>query len=250
MSARAILLWLTLPAAVAALHAGPGRAWLGRDDAETLSGFARKLAADGDWEAAVKKYETAIAALPESAVARRRQLEVELGKSLVMSGEMIAGQERLEKSLAELHEAGEDNSPTARAARYELATASYYAAWIMRLEGATTEEWLAEAEVARQNFRLLAEGADEDDESRAAYERSLEATIRLERMDLSELLARPKPKNCPKCKGGLCQQKRKQCASRAKAPGKKPGEQKPPDARQEIKKTNQAGLYSGGGAGS
>jgi hypothetical protein len=41
--------------------------------------------------------------------------------------------------------------------RANVGTASYYAAWLMRLEGAAREEWTAEAENARQHFRLLSE---------------------------------------------------------------------------------------------
>jgi hypothetical protein len=236
-----------------AIHAGPGRTWLMRDDAAAMVGAAKRRAAAGEWSDAAQAYDSALAALPPSDETWRRRLEVELGKALVMSGDIVEGQERLEKTLVELDDADQGDSEVARAARYELATASYYAAWIMRLEGATAEEWLVEAEVARQNFRLLAEGAAAESSMPSEandFERSLEATIKLEQMDLSELLARPRPKNCPNCKNGLCQKKRKQSAGRCQSEGKKPGEKEPQDARQEIKKTNQAGLYSGHGAGS
>ena len=252
MYARIIYLWLALPAVALAVHFGPGRAWLERDDAVALVREAKRLGEAGQWEEAAAKYTAALSALGEGPAEDQQRLEVALGTALVNSGSIIEGQERLEKTLVELNAAGSDSSPIAQSARYELATSSYYAAWIMRLEGATAEEWKAEAEVARQNFRLLAETATNSGSSDASpFERSLEATIRLEQMDLTELLAKPLPKNCPNCKQGLCQKKRKQCASRCKSDGKKPGEKKEDqDARKEVKKTNSAGLYSGSRQGS
>lgn len=251
MYARIFYLWLALPAVALAVHFGPGRAWLERDDAAGLARDAERLGEAEQWEEAASRYAAALLALPAGPAEERQRLEVALGRALVMSGSIIEGQERLEKTLAELTAAGQDSSPIAQAARYELATSSYYAAWLMRLEGATAEEWKAEAEVARQNFRLLAETAasSASEADPRTFERSLEATIRLEQMDLNELLAKPLPKNCPNCNQGLCQRKRKQCASRCE--GKKPGEKKEEqDARKEVKKTNSAGLYSGDRMGS
>lgn len=254
MHDRIFYLWLALPAVGLAVHFGPGRNWLQRDDAATLVREAARLGEEGQWEVAAAKYAAALVALPAGPAEERQRLEVALGRALVMSGSIIEGQERLEKTLAELTSGQSDASPVAQSARYELATSSYYAAWFMRLEGATAEEWKAEAEVARQNFRLLAETAvssGADGSNASLFQRSLEATIRLEQMDLSELLARPLPKNCPNCKQGLCQRKRKQCASRCNSDGKKQGEKKEKqDARQEVKKTNRAGLYSGDRIGS
>jgi hypothetical protein len=254
MHAKIFYLWLAIPAVALAVHFGPGRAWLERDDAAALVREAEKQGEEGNWEEAAAKYAAALIALPAGPAEERQRLEVALGRALVMSGSMIEGQDRLEKTLAELTEAGQDLSPIAQSARYELATSSYYAAWLMRLEGATAEEWKAEAEVARQNFRLLAEtsvSTVSEGSDASPFERSLEATIRLEQMDLSELLAKPLPKNCPNCKQGLCQKKRKQCASRCNSEGKKKGEKKEEqDARKDVKKTNNAGLYSGNRQGS
>jgi hypothetical protein len=95
----------------------------------------------------------------------------------------------------------------------------------MRLEGATAEEWTAETEHARQNFRLLAEEAT-GPALRVGYEKNLEATIRLERMDLSELQGLPLPKQCQGCKN--CSQK---CRSQRASKNKEPKEQEPKDAR-------------------
>jgi hypothetical protein len=244
-----LTIWAILPLVLIALHFGPGKSWLRRDDAAQLQQAADRLAEQGQWDGAARQYIAALAALPENSAAARRGLEVDLGRALVMSGEILEGQERLAKTLEELEASDQDALALAAAARYELGVSSYYAAWIMRLEGGTAEEWLPEAERARQQFRLLAEQADAVDPE--VSQRSLEATIRLEQMDLSDLLARPRPKNCPNCKGGLCQRKRKQAASRCNSGNKegtpKPGQQ---DARKEIKQESGAGLYNGDRIGS
>jgi hypothetical protein len=140
----------------------------------------------------------------------------------------------------------------------ELARSSYYAAWIMRLEGAAPDEWKPEAERARQQYRLLAERAESrlslressaggDAADAGLFKRNLEATIRLEQMDLSTLLARPLPKKCCNCKN-LSQRKRKQCQAQCKAGGKKEDKQ---DIRKVIKKQQTgAGINRREGTGS
>ena len=141
--------------------------------------------------------------------------------------------------------------------RHELAMSGYYAAWLMRLEGATEEEWMTEAERARQGFRWLAEQADQRGEATSdVYRQNLEATIRLQQMDLSTLLAKPLPKKCPKNCRGLCQRKRKQRQSRCQSSGDKDGKPKkgkkkgPQDARRQMKKDRGAGLSGLSGSGS
>lgn len=253
MSAKWIYLWFAIPAIAFALHYGPGHDWLRSADASSLVRSAERREFAGDWEKAAEKYVAALATLPVEAVAERQKLEVCLGRALVQGGNLVEGQDRLEKTLAELIQTGQGDAAVARDARYELATASYHAAWIMRLEGATAEEWKPEAEAARQHFRLLAETTTETPAAGESntFERSVEATIRLEQMDLSELRAKALPKNCPNCKNGLCQKKRKQAAGRCNSSGKKQGEQEEKkDARESVKKSNGASLHFGERVGS
>jgi hypothetical protein len=175
------------------------------------------------------------------------------------AGELIQSQEQLEQLLSDL-EAEDDRDPELTASvRHELATASYFTAWLMRLEGATADEWKPEAERARQQYRLLAEQADDEqpapsaaaDDRAAAFKKNLESTIRLEQMDLSVLMSMPLPKDCPKNCKNLSQRKRKQCQSRCKGEGKgKKKKEGKKDARQEIKKQKNAGLNVRGEGGS
>ncbi len=109
--------------------------------------------------------------------------------------------------------------------RSTLAGGQYYEGWLMRLEGAAADEWLQPVEAARQNFRLLAENTS-DTKLDGDYKKNLEATIRLERMDLSELQGQPLPKKCSGCKN-VSQKCR--CQSQSKCENK--GEKEKKDAR-------------------
>lgn len=246
--------WLLLPIAALAWHFGPGRAALERDLASDSLRLASSAGAAENWTGAAAAFRSAGQRLPESDVQDRRRIALAEALAQVRGGALVDGQEQLESLVTEL-----ENDPSADAqllasVRAELATASYYAAWMMRLEGATPEEWKPEAERARQQFRLLAEremvaSGQSATDSQLASAKNLEAVIRLEQMSLEELLARPLPKNCcSNCKN-LCQKKRQQRASRCRS-GTKEGKQKQAQeqengTRKEIKKTNSAGLFSG-----
>ena len=80
-------------------------------------------------------------------------------------------------------------------ARSTLANSQYYMTWLMRLEGLGREAWEPEVEAARQNYKLLAEEAEKRGDAAAAkkHREDLEASIRLARMDLSELQGLPLP---------------------------------------------------------
>lgn len=245
------LLWLLIPVGLLALHFGPGQEFLARDLAGDPLREAEAAAAEGDWDLAALAYGEALSALPEGDRAARQNLSLAQARAQIKAGQMIAGQENLENVLAELEEGSRRDGEVARAVRHELATASYYAAWLMRLEGAAPEEWKPEIHRARQQFRLLAERAEEAGEDAEAFKKNLEAAIRLEQMDLTELLAKPLPKDCPSCKN-LSQRKRKQCQSRCKGKGKGKGKKKKKqDARQKIKMEQRgAGLNEREGTGS
>jgi len=245
--------WLIVPLAALGLHYGLGQGAMQRDLAAEHARDARRAADSEDWSLAAVAYSVARSQWPEDSRNGRWRLELAEAGAQIRSGELIAGQEQLETLLEEMENDLSADATLRAAVRHDLATSSYYAAWIMRLEGAETDEWKQEAERARQQFRLLAEQADEiygpgSTEKRTAQE-NLEATIRLEQMDLRTLMARPLPKNCCSNCNGLCQKKRKQSASRCKSSqeddGKKKKGQQPDDARQEIKKTNSAGVFHG-----
>jgi len=234
--------WLLCPIAVMAWHFGPGRNDLARDRAGDYLRGARAAESAEQWAEAASLYESAREALPEGDPARDR-LVLAQARTRIYAGQMIEGQEQLQDLLARLESDPRADPALVGRVADELAESSYYAAWIMRLEGASTEEWKPEAERARQQYRLLAERAENTRDADAGlFKRNLEATIRLEQMDLNTLLAKPLPKKCCNCKN-LSQRKRKQCQSRCKS-GKK-GEK---DARKLIKAG--AGINKREGSGS
>jgi hypothetical protein len=227
MNRLATLVWLLVPIALIAWHFGPGQGQLSADKARLYIETAREAASRLQWQKAADRYGDAINELPEEAVHQKRRLELEQARALIQAGKMVEGQEQLESLLDAMEKDTTADKKLLAEVRNELATSSYFAAWLMRLEGATEEEWLREAERARQQFRVLAENAaeaDADGEAALDFKKNVEAVVRLEQMDLSELLAKPLPKNCPNCEGGLCQAKRKQAASRCKSGGKQQGE--------------------------
>ena len=173
--------WLLVPVAVLALHYGPGQRYLAWDRAADVVRRAEAAVFAEDWDAAVSLYTRAIDLWPADDPAGRDRLEAHQAAARMARGEMIEGQEQLQKLLTRL-EANPDQDPELRkTVSAELAAASYYTAWVMRLEGATAEEWKPEAEQARQQFRLLAERAAAGGDVEAeALAKNLEATVRLE----------------------------------------------------------------------
>lgn len=259
MKMSLFIFWLLVPVGVIAWHYGPGQAQLQRDRAGGPLREARAAAADEDWSRAADLYGAAAKALPEENIADRRRLELAQAHYRMRAGELIQAQEQLEKLLSHLGAAEDRDPDLTESVRHELATTSYFTAWLMRLEGATAEEWKPEAERARQQYRLLAEKVDDEQPERAAaaddradaFKKNLESTIRLEQMDLSVLMSMPLPKDCPKNCKNLSQRKRKQCQSRCKGEGKgKKKKEGKKDARQEIKKQKGAGLNARGEGGS
>lgn len=221
-----LTLWLLSPVALLAFHYGPGQLALARDEAAKLVATATERENAEDWSGAASAYAEAIAKLPAEEQRARWQLRLAQSKARMHAGELPEAIGDMEGLLAEMSKAGAPPRQLAEV-RAELGSAEYYAGWLMRLEGAATEEWMIEVENARQHFRLLSEqnlGADPG--AAKPFQENLEATIRLARMDLSELRGMPLPKFCKGCKN-VSQKCRSQCESQCK----KPGESKPKDNR-------------------
>ena len=223
------VVWLLIPVGLLALHYGPGQTGLARDRVAKLVAQAKQSEAKEDWRAAMKTYADAIAAAPDGDNETRLKLRLAHGKARVYAGE-------LPEALVDMESVFEDSvaqnaSPAlTKEVRGTLASLHYYAAWLMRLEGAGPEEWTLETEQARQHFRLMAEDARAaSDASADGYQKNLEATVRLARMDLSELKALPLPKECQNCSGGDCSGKaRKQRQSRTQV------KKQSKDAREQV----------------
>ncbi|MBL8863243.1 MAG: hypothetical protein JNK02_14700 [Planctomycetes bacterium] len=201
--------WLLLPVAAGAYHFGPGQVDLRADEAArwareaaSIAAEARAIAArDGDaaargaWAQAVEAYEHAIAELPAGHPAQSRALRLELAKARMFVSQLPEAHRDLLALVDEL-----ESDPTAEpvllgSARAALANAQYYRTWLLRLEGAPREEWEPEIEAARQNYRLVAETAAQrgDVELAKVSEADVEASVRLARLELSDLQGLPLP---------------------------------------------------------
>jgi len=217
--------WLLAPVALLAYHYGPGQAGLARDAAAGKIELARQLEQKEDWREAVTAYDEALARLPATESSTRWQLRLARSKARMYAGELPEAISDMEGQLAEM-EKGLAPARSTQEVRAALGMAQYYAAWLMRLEGAPTAEWNVQVENARQHFRLLAEeNLSSDPPAAKVHQENLESSIRLARMDLSELQGMPLPKFCQGCKNVS-----QKCRCQSESKGKKPAE-KPKDAR-------------------
>jgi hypothetical protein len=204
-----ITLWLAVPLAVAAYHFGPGQELLKSDAAAGHLAAAATAAADGDHKAAIAAYDSALTALPAGALAEARQVRLARAKERLPSGQLPEAHDELVALFAELAADPTADPVLKRETQTALASAKYYLAWLMRLEGGAEEQWKPEIEAARQHFRHLAEEAEAGGQTAlvTTQRENLESAIRLARMDLTELQGLPLPKQCKNCKSGKCQSK-------------------------------------------
>jgi hypothetical protein len=241
-------IWLLVPVVLLAVHYGPGQRGIARDRAAEKLALAQAAEKTEAWSDAMQHYTDALAALPSTDAKQRYQIRLAAAKARMYSGELPEAKVDLEALLADAQKSGGDPI-LVREIRANLAGAEYYAGWLMRLEGAATEEWMAETESSRQHFRLLAEQTQSQLAAGLAtdYQKNLEAVIRLELMDLSELKGLPLPKQCKNCSN--CSSK---CRKQRESACKNPGNGKSEDAREKIAKEKQqgAGKSSREGTGS
>jgi hypothetical protein len=204
-----LIVWLTLPVGAVAYHFGPGQDRL-RDDragdaieeALAAAKSAREIAArDGEkaakpaWVAAEAALDAALGRIDPERVEVVRELRLERAKAQMFVSKLPEARADLERLVDELQADPAAPDGLVTDARDALANAQYYRTWLMRLEGAPREEWEPEIEASRQNYKLLAEDAERSGDGAAAgrAKENLESSIRLARMDLSELQGLPLP---------------------------------------------------------
>lgn len=204
-----LLLWLLIPVVAFAYHLGPGQRRLALDDAQAAiaaaehhASLARAAATSaGDdaaaplWAQACAACDDALRLLPTDLADARRAVRLERAKAQLQIGQLPAANADLQSLVTELTADAAADPAQLTDARAALASSQYYLTWLMRLEGAAREVWEPEIEVARQHYRLLAEQAEDagDDVALARVSEDLESTIRLARMDLTELQGLPLP---------------------------------------------------------
>lgn len=195
MRKYALALWLMLPVLVGAYHYGPGQEKLQLDEVTALLQQADNLANTKEWDRAVLAYEQALALLPKGHDDVRHKVRLERAKAMMFCSELPAANSELLMLVDEMQQADSVDLGILNEARAALANSQYYRTWLMRLEGLPRSEWEPEIDAARQTYKMLAAAAiDAGDEQHAKrHQEDLESTIKLARMDLSDLQGLPLP---------------------------------------------------------
>lgn len=194
---RTILLlgWLALPVAGVAYHYGPGQEQLSRDAVAQLIAKARTAGDRQDWASVEARLDEALKDLPADEKAAARQLRLERARAQMFNKKLSTANEDLAVLVRELEQDATADPELTRAAREALANSQYYMTWLMRLEGAGREVWEPEIEAARQNYRFLAEQAEQRGDGAAAQRsrEDLESAIKLARLEIKDLQGLPLP---------------------------------------------------------
>ncbi len=217
-----VLFWLLLLLPALVFHFGRGQTWLARDRIHDLAAKAGELERANDWAGANALYQQAAALTAEGDAEPRLRLELAQMRTRHQLGEALTAIDMADKLLSD------PDLPAMPAAfqnevREAAARIHYHAAWVMRLEGASRELWMEEAEQARQNFRLLAETAAPQTPARTSaappHQHDLESAVQLQRLSLTELMARPLPPEAQLLSGqGLSEQMSKRRGQRGRQP--------------------------------
>jgi hypothetical protein len=226
-----VLLWLLLPLPVLVLHFGRGQQWLARDKAYAFVKQAEIAEQREDWQQADQLYRDAAKCLTSESRDLKLRLDLAQVRTRFRMGDAVAAIDSADKLLDEPAMATMP-AEFQRESRELAGRIHYYAGWVMRLEGAKRELWMEEAELARQNFRLLAEqdiapanapvNTANTNDSSSKQQEDLESAVQLQRLSLTELMARPLPKEGRSMAGqGLSEQMGKRRGQRGK--GNKPG---------------------------
>ena len=229
MRKKLLVVWILLPVAMIAIHYGPGQRWLALDRARGLASAGIAAEQSGQLPRARALYQQALAVRPATDRVARTHMQLADARIRSKTGEPVEAMETMESIVSD---PAFESLPAElqREARELSGRTHYYAAWVMRLESTPRDIWMEAAETARQNFRMLAE--ETRDASASGGEvapavadtgrKNLEAAVKLERMGLIDLMARPLPEEGQKMAGkGMGEQLGKKKGERGQ--GKQPG---------------------------
>jgi hypothetical protein len=196
MRSALILAWLLAPVAAGAVHFyGPGQKWKERDELAGILAEADAFASAKDHAKAIEKYDLALQKVPPEKKDLIRRLRLAKNHALTYVGRLPEAHDDLAALLEELSGDAKADPAVVDETRTALAASQHYMTWLLRLEGFPRSEWEPYIEGARQNFKLLAEGAERrgDAGTSKKMKEDLDSSIRLARLDLSELQALPLP---------------------------------------------------------
>src|SRR5437868_12104476 len=189
-----LFFWLLTPLPVLVWHYGPGQKWLARDHAQTLLERAQRCEAEKKWNEAESIYRDALEKVRDAEPSLKARLDLAIVRSRYRQGGAVDAIDGITALINDSKFAGQPIE--LRSEARELAgRIHYHAAWVMRLEGAQKDLWMEEAELSRQNFRLLSE--ETLSAGKTGYSQlqqtNLESSVRLQRMGLVDLMAKPLP---------------------------------------------------------
>ena len=187
--------WLFVGLGGTIFHFGPGQQHLEVDKVNLVLNDARECVANEQWIDAVDKFNEVLADLPGDKVTESRSVILEKAKCQMMAAKLPETRETLEGLLDDVRNDETSDRKFTADVQSALANSQYYMTWLMRLEGMSEEEWKPEIEAARQHYTQLTIDAKElgDEELLSRSAEDLESSIRLARMDLSELQGLPLP---------------------------------------------------------
>jgi tetratricopeptide (TPR) repeat protein len=201
--------WLLLVPVALAYHFGPGQTEQKLDTTAKMLAEAQRLAAAEDYAAAVEAFNDALKLLPDGHTEQARKIRLQRAKAQMLGKQLPEAHADLVSLVDDLSEDAAADPKLVAEARATLANSQYYLTWLMRLEGLGRDIWEPEIESARQIYRHLAEEARGDPAAAKTHLEDLESTIRLARMDLSELQGLALPCQCKGCCSGKCKSRGK-----------------------------------------
>lgn len=216
-----LLLWLLAPLPVVVWHYGAGQQWLARDRAHALLKQAQAAEAEKKWGDAEALYKEAGDELRQAPPDLKMQIEIALARTQYRQGGAVNSIDLIDRVISDKNFTSRPQALQTEA-RELAGRIHYYAGWVMRLEGAQRDLWLEEAELARQNFRMLAEQTRDAGQTNYSFlqQTNLELAVRLQRLSLTELMAKPLPEEGRTMVGqGLSEEMGRRRGRRGQRPG-------------------------------
>ena len=221
-----LFFWLLLPLPVLVWHYGPGQKWLARDHAHALIQRAQQFESQRKWTDAETTYREALDKVRNAEPRLKAQLDLAVVRTQYRQGGAIDAIDGIDAIISDA-KFGQQPDELRREARELAGRIHYHAAWVMRLEGAQKDLWMEEAELSRQNFRMLSEDTLAAGKTNYSLiqQTNLESAVRLQRIGLVDLMAKPLPEEGRTLVGqGLSEQMGRRRGQRGKNPGIGPQE--------------------------
>lgn len=230
MKRLCLFFWLLAPLPVLVWHYGPGQKWLARDYAQGFIERAQTCETDKKWSEAESMYLEALNKVRDTEPALKARLDLALVRTRYRQGGAV---DAIDGINALINDPKFTAQPLElrREARELAGRIHYHAAWVMRLEGAQKDLWMEEAELSRQNFRMLSEEtlAEGKTSFSQIQQTNLESAVRLQRLGLVDLMAKPLPEEGRTMVGqGLAEQMARRRGQRGNRPGIGPQDQGDP----------------------